>query len=356
MLPLSTSLLLTAKGPVQHGTNHARVLLYATTKAEDGEELFLYRSFDAHFLEGLPSDHEIELAIKEIVELLMKLCEAPFVEAYTGPAILSGKAGGVYFHETPGHRLEGHRQKDEDGGQTFTKKVGEKILPSFISIHDDPTIVDIDGIDLNGHYLFDDEGIRATRLPVVENGVLKNFLMSRSPVKGFTQSNGHGRGFLDPGTSVGTLFVETSELKSEDEIKREFLEACRDLGLEYGSMLREVKSSSSRSMLGGGISISFRGDDDPTTEAYKVYVEDDREELVRNVEIDEVNLRTLEDIMGAGGKKSVLNTETTPKGTIGFSSVPISIVSPSLLLEEVQINPSTAAQQKPALLTHPYYD
>ena len=110
-----------------------------------------------------------------------------------GPAILSGRAAGVFFHEIFGHRIEGHRQKDETEGQTFTKSVGKPVLPEFLSVIFDPTRADYKGVALNGTYLYDDEGVKARQVTVVENGILKTFLMSRSPIDGFPQSNGHGR-------------------------------------------------------------------------------------------------------------------------------------------------------------------
>lgn len=173
---------------LQHPAAHARVMAVARTKAEDGMELYRQETCDAA---------TIKAAIERMAKDLLALRTAPVIEPYTGPAILSGRASGVFFHEIFGHRVEGHRQKDEDGGQTFTKRVNQSVLPPFLSVYDDPTTATmrINGadIDLNGHYLFDDEGVKAERVTVVENGILKNFLMSRSPIKGFPKSNGHGR-------------------------------------------------------------------------------------------------------------------------------------------------------------------
>src|SRR5260370_1685761 len=137
---------------------------------------------------------------------------APPADPFVGPAILSGGAAGVFFHEIFGHRIEGHRQKDESEGQTFTKSVGKPVLPEFLSVIFDPTRVDFEGTTLNGSYLYDDEGVKARRVAVVENGILKTFLMSRAPIDGFPTSNGHGR--RQPGAEVvsrqSTLFVEST--------------------------------------------------------------------------------------------------------------------------------------------------
>ena len=125
----------------------------------------------------------------------------------------------MFFHEIFGHRVEGHRQKDESEGQTFTKSVGTKVLPDFLSVVFDPTRRKIDGIDLNGWYDYDDEGVKAQPVLAVDKGVLKTFLMSRSPIKGVDHSNGHGR--RQPGYEVvsrqSNLIVESSNAVSRRE-------------------------------------------------------------------------------------------------------------------------------------------
>ena len=121
-------------------------------------ELYRFEAFDAHSLDGLPSDEKILQTIDTMVADLKALRAAPLIEPYTGPAILSGRASGVFFHEIFGHRIEGHRQKSDNEGQTFTKKVNQSVLPDFLSVIDDPTTERIGGVDLNGYYKFDDDG------------------------------------------------------------------------------------------------------------------------------------------------------------------------------------------------------
>src|SRR5205823_8286656 len=159
----------------------------------DGMDLNRFEAFDVHSANKLPTDQVIRETIDTMVKDLLALRAAPVIDPYTGPAILSGRASGVFFHEIFGHRIEGQRQKNENEGQTFTKRVNQSVLPDFISVIDDPTAERIGGVDLNGHYAFDDDGIPARKVSVVEKGILKNFLMSRSPISGFENSNGHGR-------------------------------------------------------------------------------------------------------------------------------------------------------------------
>ena len=178
---------------VQTGRNYVRVFLEANTRADDGMELERFETFDAAAMEGLGSNAEMEKAADAIIADLRALRKAPLADPYIGPAILEGRAAGVFFHEIFGHRVEGHRQKNEEEGQTFAKKVGEPIMPAFVSVYDDPTLSRLGGVDLNGFYRFDDEGVAAQRATLVSDGVLNGFLLSRSPTRGFAQSNGHGR-------------------------------------------------------------------------------------------------------------------------------------------------------------------
>src|SRR6202035_5862029 len=149
-------------------------------------------TFEAPTPEQFPSSAEISKKIEKMGSDLKALRAAPVADPYAGPALLSGRAAAVFFHEVLGHRLEGHRQRGEQEGQTFTKKVGEPVLPDFLSVVDDPTQRSLNGLDLGGWYEYDDEGMPAMRVDVIKNGILKNFLMSRLPIKNFANSNGHG--------------------------------------------------------------------------------------------------------------------------------------------------------------------
>jgi predicted Zn-dependent protease len=168
----------------------AELTVSAGTKAPDGMDLDRSESFEVRSASGLPDREALVAAARSVAEDLMALRGAPVIEPFSGPAILSGRAAAVFFHEVFGHRMEGHRQKDEEEGQTFTKMVGSPVLPTFVSVYDDPTLGQYRGVQLNGHYLYDDEGVAAQRVTVVEQGVLRSFLLSRSPVAGFAESNG----------------------------------------------------------------------------------------------------------------------------------------------------------------------
>ncbi|HVR62921.1 MAG TPA: metallopeptidase TldD-related protein, partial [Polyangia bacterium] len=164
-----TRWMLNSEGSViQTAGTFVRVFLQADAHADDGMELERFESFDAATFDALGSEEQMNRAADAMIADLKALRNAPLADPYIGPAILEGKAAGVFFHEIFGHRVEGHRQKNDDEGQTFAKKIGEPVMPSFISVYDDPTLARIGNLDLNGFYHFDDEAVPAQRVPLVD--------------------------------------------------------------------------------------------------------------------------------------------------------------------------------------------
>src|SRR5579864_4490513 len=156
-------------------------------------DLVRVETFESSKPDALPSEKELVAKEEKMASDLKALRGAPLAEPFDGPALLSGRSAAVFFHEVMGHRLEGHRQRGDTEGQTFTKKVGQLVLPSFLSVTDDPTLKELNGVKLAGTYAYDDEGVPAQRVVAVENGVLRNFLLSRMPIANFASSNGYGR-------------------------------------------------------------------------------------------------------------------------------------------------------------------
>ena len=331
---------------VQHGTVQVRVFLYAATAAEDGMELYRYESFDAHSPDRLAGDATIRRAIDRMAADLLALRHAPAIEPYAGPAILSGRAAAVFFHEIFGHRIEGHRQKSETEGQTFTKSVGEQILPEFVSVYSDPTRERAGDTDLVGHYRIDDEGVRARPVTVVENGVLRSFLMSRSPVEGFARSNGHGR--RQPGLApVGrqsNLIVQSSQAVSDSELRDLLVEEIERQGKEFGLLFNDIA---------GGF--TFTGRMGPQVfqvtpiMVYRVYADGRPDELVRGADLIGTPLISFSGIIATGTESEVFN------GFCGAESgmVPVSGVAPAILTSQIEIQKKPKAADRPPLLPRP---
>ncbi len=331
---------------LQTGRKLLRVAVSASTKAEDGMDLSKTLLFNTAREGGLPSEQELADAFQKVIDYVLALREAPLVEPYTGPAILVNRASGVFFHEIFGHRIEGHRQKDVEEGQTFTKKIGKEVLPEFITVRDNATLAKFGDEDLRGFYHYDDEGVPASDVLLVEKGVLKTFLMSRSPVEGFPQSNGHGR--RQPGRNVvarqGNLMIESSKTVSFDKLREMLIEECKKQDKPYGLLFEDIT--------GGFTSTRRRG---PQTFkvlpviVYRVYADGRPNELVRGVDIVGTPLTCFSKILCTGDDPVVFN------GTCGAESgwVPVSAVSPSILVSEIEVEKRRRAQEKPPILTPP---
>ena len=329
-----------------HGRTFATLNIRAQGKASDGMDLSANESFQASDLSRLPKPEAIEAAVNRVSADLARLVRAPTVEPFVGPAILSGRAAGVFFHEIFGHRVEGHRQKDETEGQTFTKSVGLPVLPDFLSVLFDPTRRTLDAVDLNGYYSYDDEGVKARPVPVVENGILKTFLMSRSPIKGVDHSNGHGR--RQPGLEVvsrqSNLIVESKKQVPDKRLREMLIEEIKRRNKPYGLYFEQVT--------GGYTTTQRRGLQAFTViplMVYRVYIDGRPDELVRGADIVGTPLASFAKILATGDKTDVFN------GYCGAESgqVPVSAVSPALLISEIEIQKKDSSQDRPPFLTRP---
>ena len=329
-----------------HGRTFANISISAQGKASDGMDLSAMQDFQGADLDRLPKPEVIEAAVTRVSTDLANLLRAPTVEPFVGPAILSGRAAGVFFHEIFGHRVEGHRQKDEAEGQTFTKSIGTAVLPGFLSVVFDPTRKAMESIDLNGTYSYDDEGIKARPVTVVENGILKTFLMSRSPIHGFDHSNGHGR--RQPGAEVvsrqSNLIVESKSTVSESRLREMLLNEIKRQHKPYGLYFQQVT---------GGYTLTQRRGLQAYTVipliVYRVYADGHPDELVRGVDIVGTPLSSFAKILVTSDKPDVFN------GYCGAESgqVPVSAVSPALLVSEIEIQKKDHSRDRPPLLSAP---
>lgn len=333
---------------VQTAETRYRLFISAFSKASDGMELPLYRSFYSTTLAGLPDETTVTATVQTMIKQLMALKSAPVMEPYTGPAILSPRASGVLFHEIFGHRIEGQRQKRENEGQSFRGKVGQKVMPDFLSVFSDPTLAKLGNTELAGYYKFDNEGVPARRVPVVEDGVLKNFLMSRLPIDGSPVSNGHGR--RAPGYNVAgrqsNLLVVASKTVSPEELKKQLIDEVKKANKPYGLYFEDIA---------GGFTSTGRGNPNSFEVipilVYRIYV-DGHEELVRGVDLIGTPLSTFTRIIAADNRMEAFD------GTCGAESgpVPVSAGAPGLLLSEIEVQKKPKSQELSPLLPPPFDD
>ena len=331
---------------LQHGRTFARILIVARAKAYDGMDLSTSDTIEAEEPGRLPDSKVIEARVDKVIADLRGLLKAPEVDPFVGPAILSGRASGVFFHEIFGHRIEGHRQKDESEGQTFTKRVNKEVLPEFLSLYFDPTLKNYANEDLYGWYDYDDEGVKARRVSVVESGILKTFLLSRSPIAGFPESNGHGR--RQAGAEIvarqSNLVVESGKKVSTAELRQMLVAEIKRQGKPYGLYFESVT--------GGYTTTRSQGLQAFTViplVVYRVYPDGRPDELVRGADIVGTPLASFAKILATSDKLEVFN------GYCGAESgsVPVSASSPALLVSEIEVQRKNRSQERPPLLPRP---
>lgn len=324
-----------------------RLFIQAVTKANDGMELPLYSSYFATSSAGLPDEKDLIADAQKMIDLLSRLRKAPLVDPFSGPAILSGRAAGVFFHEIFGHRVEATRQRNAADGQTFASRIGQPVLPAFLSVVFDPTLKKVGDVELMGHYLYDDEGVKARRVTVVDKGVLKSFLVDRAPTRDFPRSNGHGR--AEPGyravSRQSNLLVESSKTVSNDKLMDMLREETRKQGKPFGLLFDNIE---------GGFTNTARGSANAfnvlPNVVYKVYTDESRApELVRGVDLIGTPLSAFGKIVATGDKVDVFN------GICGAESggVPVAASSPPLLVSEVEVQKKAQSLEMPPILPAP---
>jgi predicted Zn-dependent protease len=324
----------------------ARLVVIAVTRADDGMDLFRDQTFEAETADGLPRQAQLEAAMRDLAESLESLRKAPVTEPFDGPAILSGRASAVFFHEVLGHRLEGQRQRGDEEGQTFTKDVGKDVLPSFLSVADDPTQTKFGNTWLSGSYEFDDEGQKAQRVDLIQDGVLKTFLMSRLPIASFSESNGHGRaetGHVPTGRQ-GNLIVTSTKSVPETELRKQLIDEAKKQGKPYGLYFEDISS---------GFAVTTRNSPQAfqviPLVVWRVYVDGRPDELVRGVSIVGTPLAAMKRILATGDKSEVFNGECGAES----GTVPVSAVAPAMLVSEMETQRQPQGTARPPILPIP---
>ena len=322
------------------------VHIYAVTRADDGQLLDDSRDYYGFREAELPSDARLMKDAESLIQELLALRSAPAIDPYTGPAILEAEAAGVLFHEAVGHRLEGDRMDNDAEGKTYKGQIGRAVLPSFITIVDDPTLATLGGKSLNGYYRYDDEGIPAQRVPLVEAGVLKNFLVSRHPVDGFLKSNGHGRAQLNrrPVARMANLIASSTKQVSDAELKQMLIVEAKRQGKPYGLIIRDIQGGNTNTS-----SFGYQAFKGIPRLVYRVDARDGKETLVRGVEVVGTPLSAVSKIVATGKTQGVFN------GFCGAESgnVPVSTVAPATLLREIELQRVVEGRDRPPLLPSP---
>jgi TldD protein len=334
---------------VAYGQIRYRLELFVQSKAPDGMDIDRFANFDWVNPGEAPTDAEVLNKVHELNQQVVALDKAPLVEPFAGPVMLTGRAAAVFFHEVFGHRVEGSRLKVSSEGQTFTHKIGQQIMPDFLSIKDDPTESELNGSVLLGYYPFDDQGMPAQDTVLVDHGVLKTFLMSRSPLEDVAHSNGHGRrqlGFA-PTARQGNLIVTSSKTVPNAELRKILIQQIREQHKPFGLRIDEVE---------GGFTFTGRGQPQAfqilPLIVYKVFPDGRPDELVRGVDLSGTPLVSLTKIVATG------NTLETFNGYCGADSgsVPVSATAPAMVFSEMEIQKKVTSTDRPPILPPPLHD
>jgi TldD protein len=315
---------------------------------KDGSRVHSYRSFHGRKPGELPTERQVREAIGWIARDLDAQAAAPPMEPYAGPALLSGIAAGLLFHEAIGHRLEGERFLSRSEGHTFAGKLGKRILPVGVDLVDDPTLARHGKTPLFGHYAIDDEGVPARRVELVKDGVLTTYLLSRNVAPGFSRSNGHGRHerFQNTMARMGNLMLQARHKKPLAELKRDLLQLVRARDLPFGIYVRHAASGETTTSLDHYEFQAFKGN---PTEVYTIDAKTGKERRVRDVSFIGTPLAALQHIVAFGGEDEVDNSYCFAES----GSVPVGTVAPSMLVAELELQRANRSSLRPPTLPLP---
>ncbi|HKN61670.1 MAG TPA: metallopeptidase TldD-related protein [Candidatus Acidoferrales bacterium] len=308
----------------RHGYAVYTLTLAGATQATDGMTLERSPYYVAANIKEMPTAEQVQADAAKMVATLKALREAPVVdEDYRGPVLFSSDAATDIFYSMIGGNVLGVRPKPGDSARTtgdFASNYKGPVLPAFLSVVDDPTLKTFQGKTLTGSYDYDDEGVRAVKVPVIQDGVLVNYLMGREPIRDFPESNGHGRAAAAqaPSPTIGNLIVESKQPLSPEDLKKKLIEICSQEGKPFGYYVETLAGFNPRLL-------------------YRVYA-DGHEELVRGAVFDELDARTLRhDLVAAGNDSLVSNRE---------SAVPSTVIAPSFLIDELEVKRTDAKNAK----------
>jgi TldD protein len=286
---------------------------------------------------------------KTKTDLLLKLVQnkkAPNIKPFAGPVILKGKAAAVYIHEVIGHRLEAHRFKIEEDGRTFYQKVGEKIAPNWIDIIDDATQTHFHTTPLNGHYTYDDQGVKSKKVELIKDGILKTFLIGKASPNDTLFSNGHSRGNLNklPSSRMANTQLIAQKTMDSTTLMKTFKNLIKKSDKNIGYIIYD---------LSGGFTFT----DQTMPQTFKLTpfylteynIKTGKETVVKNADISGTPLVSLNQIIAAGENSSVFN------GYCGAESgwVPVSSISPDLLFKNMELETQYHEKHLPPLLDMP---
>jgi TldD protein len=349
--------------------------IYAKAEGQAPDGMLIHDAVSVQSLEldKFPSEADLRKSLTDVGEDVRALVHAPTGESYSGPVLLEPRAAAQLLAQLLGDNLRVPRRPLSDPGRNvpfapseFESRVGGRVLPESFDVTDDATQSTFNGKPLAGFYSFDMEGVPPRPVNVIEKGVLKNFLTTRQPIRGFLQSNGHARlpgNYGAFSAAIGNLFVKSSETSSMADLKKRLIEMTKMRGKPYGMLVRkldypfsatasELQSLAQASAQSGGSARPVS----PPLLIYKVYP-DGREELVRGLRFRGLTSRTLRDILAASSETEMFDfvNVAAPLAILGAGGylAPASVISPGLLFDELELEPPQDQLPKPPTVPPP---
>ena len=379
-----TEYLLTSEGTeIRTNRSYAAIEAPMSTLAPDGMELNHFYATYAPTPAELPSVDAVRKNLNVAGTELMAMRSAPPASDYTGPVLFESRAAAALIAQVLGPSLNGARppvafqpvvdqlMNSLGARSDWTGKVDVRVLPPTVTLIDDPSAKDYKGTPLIGGYAIDEEGVPAEKVTIVDNGKLKELLMSRRPGSDSDKSNGHGRSayLAEPKPTMSNLFFTSSETVSKDDMKTKFVDACKQEKLDYCLIVRQMDNPTISIMHQEDFTdllASFGGNaatDRLPLVVYRYFPADGHEELVRGARITGFNARSLRNIEAIGNDDFVYNfMENQTAGVAGtalgaFGSaqngLPASVVAPSLLFEEVEFRGARGEPKRLPIIPEP---
>jgi TldD protein len=381
----ATTYLMTSEGTtIRTSRSLAAVEAALDTQADDG--MPLHNSYAVYVArpDGLPDAATVAKGLGSAATQLMALRASPNVPDYTGPVLFDASAAGSVIAQVLGPSFSGARpplsmvqrfdeiMESMGGRSEWSGRVGTRVLPTGVSLVDDPTLREFQGQPLLGSYEVDDEGVKAQRVAVVENGILRELLMSRRPGPDAEDSNGHARSALlsDTRPLASNLLLQSNDALKPADLRKKFIDACREDGHEWCLEVKQMDNPALTSVhqedfseFIGGVAGGIASGERIPLLAYRVYVADGREELVRGGRIEGLTARLMRNILGIGDDATVYTYMQNP--SVGFAGtalgsfgsaqdgIPSTVITPSLMLDDVEVRGFHGEPRRLPLVTSP---
>ncbi len=336
-----------------HGTRHylnsegfkavtpiqiAALTMYGEAQAGDGMPVRQTFSTVGRTMADLPSAAELVARAKELSAGITAARVAPLGEEFAGPVLIEGMGSAQFIAETLVPMVQARRPPDAEnprmaqgGASPFLNRTGLRVMADAFVVRDTPSLTQFEGKPVAGSYVVDDEGVRAKDVTLVDKGRLVTLLTSRTPQKNFPQSNGHGR---SGSVLAGVFQVESSQSIPAPELKQKYIALLKAQDKTFGYIVRGIRSDGQGGAAGPGID-----------SIVKVTL-DGQETPIRGMRFGSVEATVFRDLAEASHERAVYSYRAG-------ATAAVTVIAPSLIFEELEIQRVRDILQKPPVVPSP---